>query len=306
MAVNQNLKESLPTSYDNILGAGYPDLKYHGELVNFGKRIARKLANAPDVLILQEVLRSTEDITATDLTKALGYHYVSFVKPGAQNLNDIISPDHTQMIKWNTGIIINAQTMAPTSNSGYATYMQTVDQEMSKCPTPTPPHPPCVQGVKLAWGEVSEKSTGNKVAMFDIHFLPNQKFSSRVAGNTARTDWSKSIVQFVSTQMPDAKVRLIAGEFDQSRCRGSETPTCTAKPFYRAFVHSGYIDGVVANNPTQSQLTAATGDRIDFAFTYPKVPQDTRDMAYTIMDQKHGGNPGYISDHRMEWWTARG
>jgi hypothetical protein len=143
--------------------------------------------------------------------------------------------------------------------------------------------------------------------MFDIHFLPNHKFSTIDAGNKARTRWSRRIVKFVDNQMPDAQVKVISGEFDQNRCWGGqpELPDCREKPFYRAYTDGGYTDGVVANNPTPDGLAKATGPRIDFAFTIPNVPKDKRDMAYTIMTEKHGGNPDYISDHRMEWWKAR-
>jgi hypothetical protein len=49
----------------------------------------------------------------------------------------------------------------------------------------------------------------------------------------------------------------------------------------------------------------ATGARIDFCFSRPRPVFDHRDMAYDIMKRKHGGNPNYISDHRMEWWKVK-
>jgi hypothetical protein len=307
MSVNQNLKESLPTPYDNILGAGHPDLEYNGELTNFAQRISHRLSEAPDVLIFQEVLRRTEWLTAKDLTRVLGYHYVPLVLPWRQNLNDKLNASHTKMIKWNTGIVINAQTLRATSRAGYLSFRQKWADAMAHCPTSTPPHPKCIQGEKLAYGVAVERSTGNRVGMFDIHFLPNHKFSSIRAGNRARTRWSRRIVRFMNTKLTGTSVKVIAGEFDQNRCWGGEPEThaCSEKPFYRAYTNGGFTDGVVQTNPTDAQLAMATGARIDFCFSRPRPVFDHRDMAYDIMKRKHGGNPNYISDHRMEWWKVK-
>jgi hypothetical protein len=58
---------------------------------------------------------------------------------------------------------------------------------------------------------------------------------------------------------------------------------------------------VVKAAGSDGDLARRTGERIDFTFTRPNVVVDKRDMAYDIMTEKHGGNPNYISDHRMEW-----
>jgi hypothetical protein len=172
------------------------DLRSLKELAPFADRVVTRTPHYPDIMLLQEVRRSSAKYVARKMTGKTGQRYVL-----ATPMGDLpYRATATRWIQRDVAVLLNTETMKPLGRSGLVQ-------------TPNP------WGVKdkpmykeHAYTLAKERSTGEKVAALSLHFPPSPGDRSSYPGKFAR--WTRKVATVMEGKFP-AATRFVGGDFNQ-------------------------------------------------------------------------------------------
>lgn len=285
LVVAANLRESHPFNPDDI-NPRYGDLQRLREMKNFVQRLGNKLNQAPDVLLLQEVLEKSSRAVARGLSYEFGMPFRSIVHskrffPGPGERNPLVVRE--------TSIVINERTMGRTSRRGYFHAVQRkFDPPRGKRPV----------SKAQAYALLRERESGAMFAVMSVHLITRNAFASHDVAKTRRNQWTNQITGFMETEFPSSDVQILGGDFNEMRCvEWPERVNCTLNPFWNTIANSkSYLDSVFEKNNTSDQdIASQIRKRIDFIFTSGIVEKAGHDSGY----DKQPGDRKFISDHKF-------
>jgi hypothetical protein len=265
MVVTANLQEAF----------GAEDVSNLAEMDVFADRLSRLLSVAPDVLLLQEVRDTSAARVATGLTAATGHNYVVAVDPGP----DPWSETSRKVIKKETAIVVNADTMTASSAGGFIGTTYTRSQSDGSMP----------EVKKQAYTSLTESASGWRLPMVSLHYTLAQKLAGKAVSDEKRRTWSVKIADFLNTNYPNADHDTIAGDFNAGRCA---VLPCQIAPFYNALTSEAraYHDCI---------YTVVDDPGVDFIFSTGGVIDAGTDSGYDPDAAR--GTPGFYSDHPFRW-----
>jgi hypothetical protein len=286
LVVSANLRKALPRY-----------LADDSSLVNFTRRVRRVVPDAPDALLLQEVVSSSAFRVAELLSEELGFDYHVAIAPGE---SAVVGHWEGQDVVRNAAILLNAATLRVEGAGGYlATRYASRDARPGVRPR-VKEHPHCL--AVTPEGDLA-------AALVSVHLVTNDKFTLPRVGFRHKGRWARELATFVRAAYPgDRRSRLwvLGGDFNNRRCRRwRETVRCRELPFWDALVrHEGYRDAVFERHgglSTSLAEQARSGrhvlKRIDYLFVRGRVYDASHDVGYDA----RSGDADFYSDHRMLW-----
>ena len=324
LILNANVKEGFTDKKrDDIRGPGYSDIYHNRELRNFVERIPKVVNRAPDVILLQEVVKRTAAQTARLLTEKLGFDYRVEIGPSSnsttvrriQACSDPRLP-RGKMAK-ETAIIINTDTMQAIGEGGFITTRYVCEDAAPERQKRFEQR----EGMtfrKHAYLRVKEKASSVEFPVVSVHYVTQHKLRSDRVGYRKKADWTRQITGFLQSNYPSDpadQARAVGGDFNNHRCRRRlETIDCELRPFWKEFAEAGYKDGVFqdhngSNNQIQRQGLFGAGTsnerqrgRIDFVFSRSRIcnaAQDVRYQGKALLRDPDRARRLFYSDHRM-------
>lgn len=215
------------------------DMQSHTELRFFISRLRDSAPRRPDVLLLQEVRRSSARWVANRLNRSTRGNYVVVSKldetPWRRTANG-------GWRETDTAIVVDKKRLAPLRQG----FVQTADPwshrfDMRK---------------RQAWAAARHRETGRKLSFVSLHFAksPNnrQEFPNRFER------WSKKMGATLQTRFPDS-VRVIGGDFNHTTDAvpnglspfGIERIAPAEKPFVVDYIYSSGAVGVGGRDSRQ-------------------------------------------------------
>ena len=253
---------------------GVRDIKDPRELGVYVSRLLSRLPTAPDVLLLQEVRRSSARGVASRLSGATGFTYRVAVDPGPEP--HLVR--NGRIHKRETAIVLNTSTMTKVDRGGFIRLDIPRDEIASGL------KPISKYAARLL---VREKSTGLQVPVVSIHLPLDREFRSKSIARARRGKMSRKAVRILKDRYTGLSPRLdtVAGDFNQTRYIGK---TKRLQPFYKVFTRD--------NSYRDSLVVLEKGVSIDLIFTRGGIVDGGVDA--------HTSDPSeYYSDHRFRWMT---
>ena len=229
------------------------DVSDHSELRSFISKLLRDAPRRPDVLLLQEVRRSSATWVAQQLSRATGGSYVV-----GNNL--AATPWHVDgqgnWTETDTAIVFD-KTRMRLLNSGF---VSTKDPWSYR------------KGMKKrqAWALLQHRASGQKVGAFSLHFAKSpknrQEYPAMFAG------WTEKLAMFFHRNYPKA-TRMIGGDFNHTT---ASVPSVLAqfgygriapveKPFVVDYIFS---TGIVGLSGRDADVPTYSNHRYLWATTY--------------------------------------
>lgn len=326
--VNEDCTSDLQ-NYPRFDATGQPIFPPEGptcylDVRNFAQRLHDWLPYAPDVLLLQEVVRDPAHMVAYQLEQAFaGYDFRVVVAPATNDFEPDTNAGRACTYTTKSGdtrtgakarrqretaIVINTTTMAVPDDAG-AGYLTTkypcgvATKESEKRGRAFRDHA-FVDGI-------SELDGGLLVPAMSVH-LGGQKHVVRASRGRVWARWARELIDHLAD--PDVgggkDVRLIGGDFNQIACstRGTETFRCSKRAWWKTFTSGSpaYRDTVrtVNDSDTLIQRQWRNGDevrhhpRIDFIFArMAKTCLASHDIAYPAQDPEAPDGVAYTHDN---------
>lgn len=257
---------------------GEKDVKDPRDLDVYVARLMTLLPAAPDVLLLQEMRRSSARSLASRLSTATGFTYRVAVEP-ARN-------PHVQrngrIHKRETAIVLNTSTMAKVDRGGFIR-LDIPRDEMAAGLKPVTKY-----AARLL---VRERGTGLKVPVVSIHLPLSSEFRSDSIANSRRGRFAKKVVRILKERYTGLSPRLdtVAGDFNENRFIGD---TERIQPFYKVFTQY--------NNYRDALVVLKQGYGVDLIFTRAGIMAGDRDDSYNT---KTTDPDEFYSDHQLRWMT---
>jgi endonuclease/exonuclease/phosphatase family metal-dependent hydrolase len=256
--------------------------------VRMGRYVNRLLDQTPyfpDVLMLQEVKRSSADKVASLLSDRTGNRYVVAVRPPK------VPWHQTPKIRTETdsAIVINRTTTKKLDPGGYISLT-------FKRSDAADPHTR-VEVNQHARLSVAEVSGSLKLSVASVHFQ-YKLLKNHSLWRTYQKKWAKKVTSKLSEKYPGTR-HTVGGDFNRTRCIVPGGPdTCKRNPFWRVFVnHHDYRDSIYKVWRDGKKHLGLGG--VDFIFTKGD-PTNAR----TDRDYNKKARSGFYSDHKFVWATV--
>ncbi|MEA2509032.1 MAG: hypothetical protein QOG21_1114 [Actinomycetota bacterium] len=245
-------------------------------------RLLNQTPYFPDVLLLQEVKRSSADRVAYLLSRKTGDRYVVAVRPPR------IPWHQTPRIRTETdsGIVINATTTKKLDRGGYIS----LTYKRSDAADPTDR----VEINQHARLSVGEKSGGLELGVASVHFQ-YKRLKNHALWRFYQKKWAKKVAAKLTSKYPGTQ-HTVGGDFNRTRCIHPGSPlTCKKNPFWRVFVNrSNYRDSIYKVWRDGKKHLGLGG--VDFIFTKGNPTNARDDRSYDPQSPSQ-----FYSDHRFLW-----
>jgi hypothetical protein len=282
LIVNANLAECFPGN----ISENYKDM------LSFVNRLPLVVPYAPDILLVQEVIREGVQYMARVLSEQTGFIYKVTVCPEQSVYPYPPQPD-VMLTRRDCAIIINTSTIQEQDRGGYFPSFITREECYHENNA----------NKEHAYQLVKDKRTNLLFPLVSLHLLPSKATHNQDIVFTKKGQWVKEICEFVEKTYPtqDNQIKIIAGDFNNKRCIESvETISCEVYPFWTVLTkHYDYTDTVFEIG-REGEIGNPEMKRIDYIFTKGgNIVDAASDLDYTAEVQN---DPRYFySDHRMNW-----
>ncbi len=237
-------------------GFRLPDVEDPTDMRNFVRAIDATVPYdfAPDVLLLQEIRRTSAENVAELLGEAYGHGFAVAVDPGEHPWVGAAVRDTT--------VVYNETTMRLEDDGGFVATTNRAGRAKDN-----------------AYALLKERRGGLRVPVISLHWAHR--------GDSVAQ--ARDMVELLDSKYPSPsrrQVEIVAGDFNVKRCIGgeswkSEQLGCEEQDWYRVFTaEHGYSDAVLAASPeeiAQAQLDDVA--RIDFLFARGAVHDAGSDLA---------------------------
>ena len=279
LVVSMNLQEAFAAD----------DVADPADVENFVERLLLQVPHAPDVVMLQEVVRASASGVADLLTAQPGYRYEVAVSPEATVFPypDDARPDE---VLRDTAIVINTGTVTASGPQGYVETSYAEEDGILGQRARTK---------EQAYTGITEIQSGTSYSVMSVHYLPTQKwFADKAVAREYKAQWSDQLASFLDETFPATSTPLLVGDFNNRRCRGrDETRDCEILPFWPMLTSThSYTDAVFS---TGAEAEIGTQKRIDYIFNRPGFHYAASDLEYTAEDRSDPAT--FYSDHRFLW-----
>ena len=260
---------------------------------------------APDVVLVQEVRKSSAAKVRNELTSKFGCTYA--IPPNANALKAGFKwkKKFTHLLIQDTAVIVNTDSMSIAASgqvtNGYA-YKHAAVKKGKRS----------VNIRRAAWAKVIEKGDPSvdvkkplKVAVASVHLARTNNFKTVALSESYKAKHVGRIANALQTTLPDPDrdgeqsnpiVHVIGGDFNQNRY-SQTTPTKVESPAYSKLTNSPYkyIDGVLTlDNPS--------GNPIDYLFSTGNFMAASDDETHTGVET----HPTFYSQHAIRWGLIEG
>jgi endonuclease/exonuclease/phosphatase family metal-dependent hydrolase len=282
LIVNANLAECFPGN----ISENFKDM------LSFVNRLPLVVPYAPDILLVQEVIREGVQYMARALSEKTGLTYKVTVCP-EESVYPYPQQSNSMLTRRDCAIIINTSTIQEEDSGGYFPSLIT-KEECYHANNAIKEH---------AYQLVKDKRTNLLFPLVSLHLLPSKATHNQDIVFIKKGQWVKEICDFVERTYPtqDNQIKVIAGDFNNKRCiESEETISCEVYPFWTILTeHYGYMDSVFEIR-REGEIGNPEMKRIDYIFTKgANIIDAASDLDYTAEVQN---DPSYFySDHRMNW-----
>jgi hypothetical protein len=245
-------------------------------------RLLNQTPYFPDVLLLQEVKRSSADRVAYLLSKKTGDRYVVAVRP------PWVPWHQTPRIRTETdsGIVINATTTKKLDHGGYIS----LTYKRSDALDPTDR----VEINQHARLSVKERDGGLKLGVASVHFQ-YKRLKNRGLWRFYQKKWAKKVTAKLTSKYPGTQ-HTVGGDFNRPRCIHPGSPlTCKKNPFWRVFVNRRHYRDSIYKVWRDGKKHLGLGG-VDFIFTKGNPTNARDDRSYAPQS-----STDFYSDHRFLW-----
>lgn len=279
LVVSMNLQEAFSAD----------DVADPADVENFVERLLLQVPHAPDVVMLQEVVRASASEVSDLLTAQTGYQYQVAVSPEetAFPYPDDSRPDQ---VARETAIVVNTNTV---TTSGPQGYVETSYAEEDGIPGQR------ARTKDQAYTGVTEIQSGTSYAVMSVHYIPTQNwFADENVAWEYKAQWSDQLASFLDETFPATSTPLLVGDFNNRRCVArDETRDCETLPFWPVLTSThGYTDAVFSAG---AEAEIGTEKRIDYIFGRPGFGHAASDLEYT--EEEKSDPVTFYSDHRFLW-----
>ena len=254
---------------NNLLeGFGEEDLRDMSEVGVFTERVLSIVPSIPDVLLLQEVRSKSAEYVARVMTQKTGQTYVVAVDAGVRPWWQTA----TRVIKMDTAIVINADTMVDVGPGGYVTTVKLAAGEKP-------------QYKRNARGFFEEKASGLQVSAVSIH-IPEYKVTSRVK------KLSDKLTEAYPSTSPD-HYRVLGGDFNAAGLTRDASGSLVMNRWWETLTSSPY-----SYQDTIFHFLKRRG--VDYIFARRGGLDAGYDSDYHHQEMSRDSDLFY-SDHRFRW-----
>jgi hypothetical protein len=267
------------------------DLRNMGEVRRFTERLVAQVPYVPDVILLQEVRRKSAAFVAERLTALTGSSFVLAKDPGP----DPWYEQGGSVVKSETGIVINADTMRKTGSGGFL--RQTHDREDG-----AGGHSHTVK--KTAYVPVAERGEGLELALASAHFHLDSLLRSKEIAHRYKKRWSVQIARLLKSKYPShsqSDVHVWGGDLNSARCVDPTKSYCVLSPFWKAMTRDpfNYVDSVYKVAVRDGNVEEKRAGHTDYIFSKGRPITAGSDLSYKTELKR---NPDiFYSDHRFYW-----
>ena len=272
----------------NLYETDTPDRRHLGDMYNFVDRVLHKLDFAPDVLLLQELVHRSVAAIRKRFTNKTGDRYVIVKDAGRHPWARVT--DH-RLIGKETAIVINSKTMRKTGSGGYFKFSYKRSQARRGSD---------VKVKKHAYAPLAKRDTEIEIPVVSLHYPKEREFRTLRTSRVLKKKWSRAIASRLNNKYPahgsGKHMNVIAGDFNNFRCRGAGGLPCRETPAYHLLTHDpfNYKDAVLA--------AGLRGNPIDFIFTTRAVCR----AGWDRYQPRDPGASGHYSNHDFRWALLEG
>jgi hypothetical protein len=267
------------------------DLRRMGEVRNFTERLVDQVPYAPDVVLLQEVRRKSAAFVAERLTALTGSSFVLAKDPGPDPWYEV----GRRVIKKETAIVINADTMRKTGAGGFLSQTHARSDG-------APGHSYTVK--KTAYLPVAERGDGLELGLASAHFHLDNLLRSKEIARRYKKRWSVQIARLLKNKYPShsaSEIHVWGGDLNAARCVDPKKPYCALSPFWKTITRApyNYIDTVYRVALRDDNVVEKRTGHTDYIFSKGRAITAGSDLSYK---SELRSNPDiYYSDHRFYW-----
>lgn len=253
------------------------DVEDLSEMKVFVRRLLDRIPYRPDVLLLQEVRRSSARYVARLLTRSTGDQY-----DVANRLDR--EPWRSGPNRWvitDTATVINTATTTKRSSGFIRTGNPWGIKDRDH------------QYKRHAYVSTQERESRSRLALISVHLA---RAPEKTAATRAKyAGWVDKLATGLEAKYPES-ARAIGGDFNQTRCYVSDP--CRLSPFWEVLTDGAfdYVESLWTVNRTRPSSDERMDLGVDFIFT------TARPLAAGADDKKP---PDFYSNHRF-FWTVIG
>lgn len=271
LVVTANAKEDRATTW------GALDVPAADDREQFVDRLLRKAPAAPDIVLLQEVLGSADEITRLLNThpriEGSGNRYAVAVPPrlwrGGEHCDG--HRNHQRRIWRDVAIVVNTARISGPVDTGKV-------RTWGAYTFPRASHDAYEDCKEHVWALLRVETGSNNrrlVRVMNVHPAP--------AGRDLKTAAMRKIADRMvrlQRRTPHA-LAVIGGDYNLSRCQSHpERRHCRIREAHRHLEHYGYLDAIRATNPTGPTGVTGVKYRIDHIYTDGTVIDSWFDRCY--------------------------
>lgn len=249
------------------------------DLERFADRLKEQLPEAPDVLLLQELRRTSGHKLLAILGERFGTRFHMAFAPGPR-----IWDGAANEVMHEVAVVINQATMKTLDTSAL------INRYPVRQATP-----PGLATEKLVGIAHLRRKGGQTLVVASLHFPPDRSFLESGAGEPHRARWAERIAARVVEMDPDA-VHVVAGDFNSPRCLNHTWRDCDLAAWWEALVREpNPIPDARQVFKDRVGWRHAPRAGVDHIFTDGYVWNYETDDDY-LKDESD-----YYSDHRFRW-----
>ena len=253
--------------------------------------IVQTANESPDVVLLQQVSRSSTAYLKKAFSRATGDRFVIGAGPARQTRAE----EGPRVRRDDSAILVNVST-----SRVLATGKTTVTQR-PKYASRTP----MIQ--VIPWVKVVEKGDrGPRVRTIaaSIHYPKHSAFKNRTVSHLQKQRWSAKLSRFLNRKLPngrigDGRIAVLGGDFNAQKCKlgtFDQNGTCREMGFWRTLTKLGYRDPI---NMVLIDKDLSSRPVIDFIFSRAFVSQASFDGRFARGEwtySDHGVGAGLLED----------
>lgn len=244
-------------------------------------RLLKQLPYAPDVVLVQEVRRSSARNVAGLLTQASGYRYSIVVPPGEPPWREL----DDRIIDRESAVIVNEDTVEVLGATG--TIKSVYPGSVARAGEPR-------RVRNHAFASVALLDRSASITVASVHYVQNDFLTSPDVGDDYKRRWALQTADFLAAQAAEwgTSMTAIGGDFNASRGRRDDYANHSHSPWLVGLTGDGY-----GYRDTVYEVTKEGGP--DFIMAAATIVNAGVDMYYNA---RRAARDGYFySDHRFRW-----
>ncbi|HVF53515.1 MAG TPA: endonuclease/exonuclease/phosphatase family protein [Actinomycetota bacterium] len=260
---------------------GQADVADTSDMEEYVRRLLDQVPYVPDVLLLQEVRRSTTSAVASLLRKQTGHRFVTIVKPGDPPWVEM----DDRIIDRESGILINTTTMETKGTTGT---IRTSYPRADAAPSER------VRVRHHAFATVGELDGAARISVASTHYVQKSFLRTEQLADEYKRRWVLRTADVLQVQAGkwNASMAAIGGDFNATRGERDDQAEHSYSPWLTGITRSPY-----EYRDAVWEITKIGGP--DFIMTTGNLVNAGLDQYYEAKAARRHGY--FYSDHRFRW-----